>query len=42
MVEKFKFLEVYSNSPLIEVVCEIQFPGDFKIEIEAIAYIPGK
>lgn len=29
---KFKVDEVYPNSPLIEVVCEIRFPGDIAIE----------
>ncbi len=30
--KKFKVGEVYPNSPLIKVVCEIRFPGDMAIE----------
>lgn len=31
-VREFNLDEVYPNSPLIEVVCEIRFPGDIAIE----------
>lgn len=31
-VEKFDINEVYPNSPLVEVVCEIRFPGELAIE----------
>ena len=32
MTPKYKLSEVYPNSPLVEVVCEIRFPGELAIE----------
>lgn len=32
MVKKYNISEVYPNSPLTEVVCEIRFPGELAIE----------
>ena len=32
MAPKYNLSEVYPNSPLIEVVCEIRFPGELAIE----------
>ncbi|PXF56402.1 MAG: hypothetical protein C4B58_13530 [Deltaproteobacteria bacterium] len=32
MATKYKISEVYPNSPLVEVVCEIRFPGEMAIE----------
>ena len=30
--KKYKITEVYPNSPLVEVVCEVRFPGELAIE----------
>ena len=30
--KKYKISEVYPNSPLVEVVCEVRFPGELAIE----------
>ena len=30
--KKYKISEVYPNSPLVEVVCELRFPGELAIE----------
>ena len=32
MSKKYEISEVYPNSPLVEVVCEIRFPGELAIE----------
>jgi uncharacterized protein (TIGR04255 family) len=32
MPKKYNISEVYPNSPLVEVVCEIRFPGELAIE----------
>jgi len=32
MPKKYKISEVYPNSPLVEVVCELRFPGELAIE----------
>jgi len=36
------FKRYFSEQKPARTTVGIQFPGDFKIEIEAIAYIPGK
>ena len=30
--KKYKITEVYPNSPLVEVICEVRFPGELAIE----------
>ncbi|MBE9570181.1 MAG: TIGR04255 family protein [Proteobacteria bacterium] len=32
MAKKYEISEVYPNSPLVEVVCEIRFPGELVVE----------
>jgi uncharacterized protein (TIGR04255 family) len=32
MTDNYSITEIYPNSPLIEVVCEIRFPAELSIE----------
>ena len=39
--KKYKITEVYPNSPLVEVVCEVRFPGELAIDCRTDEFNKG-